>query len=154
MRHNADCRSGEGDGKGTVMGRIQKSVATLRISGDDLAPGEVSVLLACAPTRSQTKGETIVGRRTGKQRMARSGMWSLECADHEPENLDKQIEELLGKLTGDFETWQALCRRYRVDLFCGLFMGGGNEGLTISPNSLAALGQRGIELALDIYGPA
>jgi hypothetical protein len=80
-------------------------------------------------------------------------MWSLECADQEPQNVDKQIEELLGKLTSDMEIWQALSKRYRVDFFCGLFMDSGNEGLTISADSLAALGERGIELALDVYGP-
>ena len=75
----------------------------------------------------------------------------LECADREPESLDHQIGELLDKLTADIETWQAVCRRYQVDVFCGLFMGSENEGLTISPASLAALGQRGIELNLDVY---
>ena len=32
-------------------------------------------------------------------------------------------------------------------------MGGTNEGVTISATTLKALGERGIELALDIYGP-
>jgi hypothetical protein len=135
------------------MGPIQKSVATLRISGDDLVPSEVSDLLMCVPTKSQTKGQTMVGQRTGIPRIARSVMWSLEGSDQEPEDLDKQIEEILGKLTDEMETWRALSKRYRVDLFCGLFMGSGNEGLTISADLLAALGQRGIELALDVYGP-
>jgi hypothetical protein len=80
-------------------------------------------------------------------------MWSLSSADQEPEDLDGQVEEILGKLTSDMETWQALARRYRLDLFCGLFMRAGNEGLTISPASLLALGQRGITLGLDVYGP-
>jgi hypothetical protein len=136
-----------------TMGSIQKSVATLRIVGDDLVPSEVSELLARAPTRSQTKGEIIVGQRTGQQRIARLGMWSLESADREPEALDQQIQEILGNLTGDLATWQALCGKYRIDLFCGLFMGSRNEGLTISANSLFALGQRGIQLGLDVYGP-
>lgn len=80
-------------------------------------------------------------------------MWSLHSTDHEPENLDMQIRELLGKVTTDVAIWQALAHTYRVDLFCGLFMGSGNDGLSVSPNSLLALGQRGIELALDIYEP-
>ena len=79
-------------------------------------------------------------------------MWSLHSVDQEPENLDGQIEEILAKVTADIETWQALVRRYRADLFCGLFMEGGNEGLVISSASLVALGERGIELALDVYG--
>jgi hypothetical protein len=131
---------------------MHKSVATLRIRGDDLLPAEVSNLLRCAPTMSQTRGEVIVGNKTGIERIARTGMWSLHSVDQEPENLDGQIEEILAKVTSDIETWQALARRYRADLFCGLFMESGNEGLVISPASLVALGERGIELALGIYG--
>jgi hypothetical protein len=134
------------------MAHMHKSVATLRIQGDDLVPVEVSNLLRCASTTSQKRGEVIVGKKTGIERIGRSGMWSLHSVDQEPENLDRQIEEILAKVTGDIETWQALARRYRADLFCGLFMEGGNEGLVISPASLVALGERGIELALDVYG--
>src|ERR1035438_8493906 len=100
------------------MAHMHKSVATLRIRGDDLVPAEVSNLLRCAPTISQ---------KTGIERIARTGIWSLHSVDQEPENLDGQIEEILTKVTGDIETWQALARRYRADLFCGLFMEGGNE---------------------------
>jgi hypothetical protein len=135
------------------MAHMHKSVATLRIRGDDLVPAEVSNLLRCTPTTSQKRGEVIVGKKTGTERIARTGMWSLHSVDQESENLDGQIEEILAKLTEDIETWQSLARRHRVDLFCGLFMGGRNEGLAISPASLVALGQRGIELALDVYGP-
>jgi hypothetical protein len=36
-------------------------------------------------------------------------------------------------------------------VFCGIFMAGGNDGLSLSANALLALGQRGIELDFDIY---
>lgn len=52
-----------------------------------------------------------------------------------------------GKLT----VWQDIAKRYQADLFCGLFMHGMNEELTIPPRLLAALGARGIEMGLDIY---
>ena len=80
-------------------------------------------------------------------------MWSLHSEEQEPENLDRQIDEILGKLASNTEVWQTLARQYRTDLFCGLFMSGGNQGLSISPRSLLSLGQRGIELGLDVYGP-
>jgi len=86
------------------------------------------------------------------KRVARTGMWSLHSTDHEPENLDRQIVELLGNLTSEMDVWQDLAHMYRVDLYCGLLVGRENDGLTVSPSSLAALGQRGIQLALDIYG--
>lgn len=83
------------------MGSIQKSVATLRIIGDDLIPEEISKRLGCAPTQSRRKGDVIVGKRTTMKGAARTGMWSLHSTDHEPENLDMQIRELLGKVTTD-----------------------------------------------------
>lgn len=32
-------------------------------------------------------------------------------------------------------------------------MGSGNEGVAISAETMVALGQRGIQLSIDIYGP-
>jgi len=81
-------------------------------------------------------------------------MWRIEASDKEPEDLDSQIGELLGKLTGDLSVWKSIAAKYEVDLFCGLFMDKGNEGMSLSPKSLAALGARGIELGLDVYGPS
>ena len=135
------------------MGPMQKSAATLRIAGDDLIPPEVSSLLGCVPTTAQKKGEVLVGTTTGSERIARIGMWRLQSTDRQPEDLEGQIEEILKRVTGDIGTWKALTGRFRVDLFCGLFMGSANEGLEISPSTLFALGQRGIRLALDVYGP-
>ena len=130
---------------------MHRSVATLRIIADDLVPAEVSTLLNGTPARPK-KGDVTIGG-TGVQRTARTGMWSLHSEEQEPENLDRQIDEILGKLTSNTEVWQTLARQYRTDLFCGLFMSGGNQGLSISPRSLLSLGQRGIELGLDVYGP-
>jgi hypothetical protein len=132
---------------------MHRSAATLRIVGDDLIPAEVSSMLGCDPTVAQRKGEVLIGKKTGIERIARTGVWRLQSADQEPEDLNGQIEEILNRATGDIGTWRALTLRFRVDLFCGLFLGGENEGLAISPSVLFALGQRGIELALDVYGP-
>jgi hypothetical protein len=38
-------------------------------------------------------------------------------------------------------------------VFCGWFVNEGNEGVEIEPHALRALGERGIKLDLDIYGP-
>lgn len=80
-------------------------------------------------------------------------MWGLEAADCEPEGLDGQVQELLNKTNRDLSVWQKISGRYRIDLFCGLFMTESNEGLSLSPESLTALGERGIEIGFDIYGP-
>ncbi|KQW63550.1 hypothetical protein ASC92_23565 [Variovorax sp. Root411] len=80
-------------------------------------------------------------------------MWRLDAEVTEPENLGEQIFELLRRTTTDLDVWQALSGRFRVDLFCGWFMSGSNEGVEISPVTMIALGARGIVLSVDIYSP-
>ena len=134
------------------MAHLHRSVAALRISGDDLLPEEVSKLLGATPTLARTKGEEIV-YASGRTRIAKIGQWHIEATDAEPENLDAQVKEILSQLTGDLAVWSVLSKRFDIDLFCGWFMQSGNEGLTISPATLLALGERGIELSVDIYAP-
>jgi hypothetical protein len=86
-----------------------------------------------------------VGRNTGSVRIAKFGMWRLAAADTEPRDLDAQINSI-GRHTS---VWKRLAAAFEVDLFCGLFMQRENEGLSISPESLAMLGERGRALALD-----
>lgn len=133
------------------MAQLHKSAVTLRIAGDDLVPDEISRLLGASPTHGQTKGQEIVGPKTGRVRIAKCGMWRLCASDREPEDMDGQIQEILSQTTDSLAVWRSITERYDVDLFCGLFMSGDNEGLTISSESLAALGARGIEIGLDIY---
>lgn len=83
-------------------------------------------------------------------RITRTGSWQLDAERREPEDLDAQIFEILDQLTGDLTVWQSLAG-FRPDLFFGLFMGSGNDGVSLSPRALLALGQRGIVLGLDIY---
>jgi hypothetical protein len=133
------------------MAHLRRSKVTLRIMGDALVPEEITALLGVSPTTAKTKGEKIVDRKTGKVRIAKSGMWRLCAMPREPEDMDGQIHEILSQMTNDLVVWQGIAKRFKIDLFCGLFMGCSNEGFMISPQSLAALGARGIEMGLDIY---
>ncbi|MBL8269411.1 MAG: DUF4279 domain-containing protein [Steroidobacter sp.] len=136
---------------GFQMATINRTLATLRISGEDLDPEEVSTLLGHPAERSQKKGEEIIGRSTGEVRIARFGIWVLKAPEAQPGDIDGQLNSILEKLTDDLSVWKQLSARFEMDLFCGLFMEGGMEGLCISPESLLRLGERGIELGLDIY---
>ena len=133
------------------MAQLHKSKATLRIKGDELLPYAVTQLLGHRPTHAQLKGQEFVDRTGGRVRVAKFGMWRLDAPNAEPEDLDGQIKNILGKLTSDLSVWRSLADEFEIDLFCGLFMEKQNEGLNLSAESLALLGQRGIELALDIY---
>ncbi len=129
-------------------------MATLRITGDALDPDTVSQLLAGVPTRSFRKGDALTGPATGNVRIAKTGVWQLRAMRREPENLNAQIMEILGQLTPELAVWSALRSRFKIDLFCGIFMASGNDGLPLSADVLLALGQRGIDLGLDIYDAA
>ncbi|MFP5238740.1 MAG: DUF4279 domain-containing protein [Acidobacteriota bacterium] len=131
------------------MPPLHRSVATLRFWGDDLDPDWLSQVLGCKPTSSRTRTSTTVS--TGITRTYKN--WHLKAPDCEPEDLDYQVSELLGKLTQDLSVWAMLTERYHVDLFCGLFMEDSSEGVSISVDTLLALGKRGIKLGLDIYAP-
>ena len=133
------------------MAQVRKSAACMRIHGDDLDPEEITRLLGATPTRAIRKDEKIVGQVTGRVRVAKSGLWQLKVSDRTPEDLDGQIEEILSQMTDDLAIWRGISETYPMDLFCGLFLGVHNEGMSLSAKSLAALGERGIELDLDIY---
>ncbi|WP_350259663.1 DUF4279 domain-containing protein [Stenotrophomonas riyadhensis] len=132
------------------MTAFDHSLVILRFFGDDLLPDEISALLGATPTASHQKGQELRGSRPGNVRVARTGSWQLDAERREPEDLDAQIFEILDQLTGDLAVWQSLAR-FRPDLFCGLFMGSSNDGVSLSPRALLALGRRGIEFGLDIY---
>lgn len=133
------------------MAHVNRSVATLRIFGDDLLPADISELLNCEPTVSQIKGDITVGKNTGRKRTAKIGMWLIQATEQIPENIDGQISEILAKLNPDLKVWQDLSKRYEVDFYCGLFMNMSNEGMSLSPASMKSLNQRGVQLNFDIY---
>jgi hypothetical protein len=135
------------------MAHLERSVAALRIMGDELVPEEISRLLGVEPTSSHERGHQAPSGPSGRIVTRNSGMWRLHAKETKPENLDWQVSELLGLVTTDLSVWSSIAARFRVDLFCGWFMGSGNEGVAISPETMVALGQRGIQLSIDIYGP-
>jgi Domain of unknown function (DUF4279) len=132
---------------------LQLSVAALRVFGDDVIPSEISRLLGAEPSKASIKGEPLQGKPSGRSRTARTGSWRLQVPDREPGDPNAQVAQLLGQLTTDLQVWRDIAERFQVDLFCGWFMGESNEGISLSPETLRALGERGIELQLDIYGP-
>lgn len=134
------------------MAHLERSVATLRIMGDELVPEEISRLLGAVPTSAYAKEHQLPARPSGCLVARKSGIWRLRTKETEPEDLDGQVSVLLGQVTSDLSVWGDITARFRVDLFCGFFMGSENEGVEISPQTLLALGQRGIKLSLDIYG--
>ena len=145
-----------------AIAKINHSLVSLRIWGDELIPQEITTMLGVSPSETKTKGnevvrgntgEVIVNPKTGKARIAKFGLWLLRVERREPEDIDGQIREIFSKVSADIAVWQSITKKYRANLSCGLFMGETNDGMTISTESLAILAERGIELWFDIYAP-
>ena len=131
------------------MAELNESIAGFRVVGDDLDPEEITRLLGRAPDLARRKGEIV--HAAGRERVAITGAWIVNTDSSAPANLDRQIDKLLAGTTEDLAVWRRLAVRHRIDVFCGLFMREANEGTTISPQTLQKLGERGIELSLDLY---
>jgi hypothetical protein len=135
------------------MPLIAETSISLRYFGDDLIPDALTDKLGKPPKTSQIKGETIIGKSTGIKRTAKTGSWIYVVERREPGDLDGQIEELFSALSPDLSVWRDLAAKYKPDLFVGLFLIKGNEGIEISAESLETLSSRGVSLSLDVYGP-
>jgi hypothetical protein len=134
------------------MGTICQSAASLRIVGIELQPMEISRILRCRPTQTREKGE-VVKYPSGREQTFTCGSWLLTAERTEPVDLDGQIKCLVAQMSDNPEVWKTLTSSYDVDMFCGAFMQSGNARLSISAETMLALGLRGIALCLDIYSP-
>jgi len=132
------------------MGIPESSAASIGFFGDDLDPSEITRQLNCEPTVGVAKGGTWT-TSIGAEKAARTGSWRLVAQRRSPADLDAQIVELLSVMNDDFEAWRLLAGRFRGRVFCGVFLASFNDGLTLRPETLLMLGQRGLLLDLDIY---
>ena len=136
------------------MSELHYTMASLRFFGDDLIPDEVTELLGEQPTKSELKGHVRIGVKTGQEITVKTGGWWLNAPVQNDGNLDKQVANLLQSLTRDLEIWGDLTKRFNADVFCGLFMQTGNDGLSMTPSTLHMLGERGLRLEMCIYDPS
>jgi len=68
-------------------------------------------------------------------------------------DLALQIRWILDQLTSDLSRWSAVTSRWKVDIFCGLFLERPNRGVMLDADTLSRIGERKISVGLDIYAP-
>jgi len=120
------------------------------VYGDEIDPSEVTRLLGCSPSQSALAGETIINSR-GIARTVRKGFWRLSSGRSDVD-IEDQVSILFTQLTSDLTVWRDLTRRFRVDVFCGVFLNAPNRGFDLGPTVLRQLADRGISIGFDIYG--
>ena len=126
---------------------------SLRIEGPDLDPDELTTRLGVEPTDAHRRGEIV--RQGAHERRASSGHWgfSLGMTHSDTWDLDGAINAMLDRLPTDEALWRDIAQRYQLDVFCGLFMGGDNQGTDLQPATLARMTARGLALGFDVHGP-
>jgi hypothetical protein len=132
------------------MSQIHHSAACLRLFAEHLEPDEITQILRCAPTGAQRTGE-VIRYQSGRERVVKCGNWRLDAEPAEPEDVNGQVRWLLSQVESDLNVWKSLVQQFDVDIYCGLFMQGSNDGLSLAPDVMALLGERGIHLGIEIY---
>jgi len=130
------------------MAELSETVARLRVIGDDLDPDEVTRLLGKTPDLARRKGE-VTGPADASA-SARTGAWLVNTDSSAPGDLDRQVGQLLAGTTDDLAVWWRVADRYRRRLLRPLHERGERRNDDIATNA-AEIGERGIELALDLY---
>ena len=133
------------------MTKLSTSTATFRVCGDDLNPEEITILLGCEPSQFQTKGEVFRSKKSGKEGVAKIGMWRLAADDRQPADIDAQVIEIINKLPSGIDIWKQLAAKYQLDILCGYFMTNSNEVFFLKPELMQTLSSREITLKMDIY---
>jgi Domain of unknown function (DUF4279) len=134
------------------MPAIATSSVALRVGAPDFDPDEITEALGVKPTTSFRKGDNVL-QSNGRERLRRGSLWILDTPDREPEAINDQILWLLAQTTKDIGKWKSLTEKYKVDIFCGLFMNVTDEGFSISPIVMDKLAYRGIFLQIRVYAP-
>jgi hypothetical protein len=129
------------------MAIVRQTAVSVRFSGDDLDPADVTQALGATPDIAYRKGDAV---RDGRG-IGRTGLCSFRAPRATPGDLDGQITRLLDGLSPDLAIWRDLSQRYRGEVFIGLFLTESNEGMGIASATIDALAQRGLQIDLDIY---
>lgn len=127
---------------------MDSTSVALRFFGDDLDPVELTGRLGAEPTMSRRRGESMPNIT---DQTTRTGSWLLASQRQSKSSLEEQINALFDRLTDDLAVWRELTGRYRADLFCGLWSEAWNRGVSLSPELIARIAERGLSIGFDVY---
>jgi hypothetical protein len=142
---------GTPEGTAWFGGPVDEATATLAIRGDALDPSEITHLLSCLPDQSARTGETVINPN-GLSRVVREGFWCLSSTRSNLE-IEDHVSILLARVSDNLEIWRDLSTRFRIEIFCGLFLDAENRGFELPPQLMRQLAERGISIGFDIYAP-
>ena len=127
------------------MPAIDRSTVSLRFSGEGLDPNELENLLEVF--HSEAAAKPIVKQRGDIV------IWSVGCSESDSIDLGQKIEGLLNLFSKDTFVWKDISKKFRGEIFCGLFLDGWNRGFEFPTDLLRDLSERNLSISFDIYSP-
>jgi hypothetical protein len=122
----------------------------LRISGTDLDLADISAKLRLKPTQTR-----VIGQPRSPNSVWPESMWEYEVRPGEGKIVWDSLEDGLHTVISAFVSRESELhnyrQRYKVFLWCGHFSSSFCGGPTLSPQTLRALADFGVELILDTY---
>ena len=115
-------------------GAVDRSTMTLRVHCEYEEREAVSQLLGCESDKTRKS-------------------WRLTAPESMGADLDEQVDWILSRLTEDIGKWRQVTAKYKTDMFCGLFLERSNRGVSLEPETMRKLAERGIQMGFDIYAP-
>ena len=68
-------------------------------------------------------------------------------------DIEDHLSVLLARVSSDLAVWRELATRFRVEVFCGLFLDVQNRGFELPAQLMRELADRHISIGFDIYAP-
>lgn len=128
---------------------MHEYLVELRISGEDLAPSEITYELGLRPSTVRAVGDAIGSKRFTK------AVWGYDGSDSDSPHIWESLEDgLLFLLTNLAPVRLKLDKyksRFDVVWWCGHFQSNFDGGPTLSASLLKELGEFGIPLFIDTY---
>ncbi len=143
----------EPDPPGEPAPRVISDVDEFRVSigihGEELDPDRITALMRCEPDDSHRRGELRGPRSPPMPR----GAWFVEGEGAAPTEPEAVLAELLSRLPPEPAIWNGLRERFQVMQKFGLFLDASRRAFELSPAIVQRVGELGIGLGFDIYGP-
>jgi hypothetical protein len=123
--------------------------ASLRVFSRTLSSAELTGVLG-EPTKSHDAGDAVTQRRPDAPKRDQA-LWLLESGLEDTTPLDQHIAAVLDVIDAHREGLDAIRDQCEIDIFCGIFSGGGQGGFALEPHLSRRIAQAGLAVIFDIY---
>lgn len=125
--------------------------ATIRLIGDSLDPAALTRDMGRKPDVARTKGEQGLVSGRGKVLHQPTGVWLLRSPLGEDATVSQHTDWCLEQLESMPLADRSRYGIEKIDVFYGVFDGGGNSGFAMSPDQMRRFAELSVFAEFDVY---